>query len=346
MSGEIMDLLEHTAPALVEILRKEDVTEIAVNRPDTKIYVNTKGGWRNGESMNADSIIAAAKLFASGIGANFNEEGKTAILTATFDIDGSQKIRVAGLVGKFAPEGPTICIRKHSIRHLALKDIAVAVVREGREIEGEFEKEWEPYDYLAECLRRRRNILIAGGTDSGKTTFANAMLADSNCADGRRWLLIEDTQEIKIPEESNYVRFLAYPDDGVSADDLLKLSLRYRPDSIVVGEVRGGEAYYLVEAWGTGHEGGVSTIHANDARHALLRLQGLVLDGAPKELSEWSACAKIAAGVDVVVHVWRSNTTGRRRIGEIVAVGDTLLANGQLHPREIKIKKKEEPHHD
>jgi type IV secretion system protein VirB11 len=131
--------------------------------------------------------------------------------------------------------------------------------------------------WLAEAVRARANILVAGGTSTGKTTLTNALLAIA--AEGEdRIVLIEDTRELRC-DAANVVALRTAP--GVTMTDLVRSSLRLRPDRIPVGEVRGPEALDLLKAWGTGHPGGIGTIHAGSATAALHRLEQLILEAVP-----------------------------------------------------------------
>ena len=163
--------------------------------------------------------------------------------------------------------------------------------------------------YLGHAVQTRANILVAGGTSTGKTTLTNALLAVA--ADGQdRIILIEDTRELRC-DAANVVALRTAP--GVTMSDLVKSSLRLRPDRIPVGEVRGPEALDLLKAWGTGHPGGIGTIHAGTASAALHRLEQLILEAiahAPRAL--------IAETIDVIAVL-----TGRgpeRRLSELVRV--------------------------
>lgn len=159
----------------------------------------------------------------------------------------------------------------------------------------------------AQILRRavvdRKNILVAGGTSSGKTTLINALLAEMAALD-ERIILIEDTRELQCAA-ADTVALRTRP--GVAAmSDLVRSTLRLRPDRIIVGEVRGPEALDMLKAWNTGHPGGIATIHANSAHAALYRLEQLVAEGVvtvPRRL--------IAEAIDIVVFI-RGRGTGRR----------------------------------
>jgi pilus assembly protein CpaF len=171
---------------------------------------------------------------------------------------------------------------------------------------------------LLECVRdaveRRRNILISGGTSTGKTTFLTALAAF--ISDQERVLLIEDTSEIQM-SKPNLVRFEARREQpgipAVTIRDLLRATLRHRPDRIILGEVRGGEAFDLLQALNTGHSGTLSTIHANSAAQALSRFTSCVLQSGV-ELPYQAIGANIGDALHLVVHLKRRN--GQRVVAE------------------------------
>ena len=156
----------------------------------------------------------------------------------------------------------------------------------------------------------RRNILIAGGTSSGKTTLANALLAEMAHLD-ERVILIEDTRELQSPAADTVA--LRTRAGSVTMADLVRSTLRLRPDRIIVGEVRGGEALDMLKAWNTGHPGGIATIHANSAASALLRVEQLIQEAVvtvPRRL--------IAEAIDMVVFIAGRGTA--RRVDTIARV--------------------------
>ena len=164
---------------------------------------------------------------------------------------------------------------------------------------------------IQRAVGERQNILVVGGTTSGKTTLCNAVLAYmAEVAPEHRLVIIEDTPELQCASEN----VLAYRATGsVTMQQLLKTTMRRRPDRIIVGEVRGGEALALLKAWNTGHPGGVCTVHANDARAGLVRIEQLIA-----EVSITPMQALIAEAVDLIVSIGR--TPEGRRIREVVAV--------------------------
>ena len=163
---------------------------------------------------------------------------------------------------------------------------------------------------LRVAVERRNNIVIAGGTSSGKTTFTNALLAEA-AFEQDRIVILEDTRELNCLAP-NKVQLRTHP-GNTSLQDLVRSTLRLRPDRIIVGEVRGGEALDLLKAWNTGHPGGITTLHANSARGALQRLEQLTLEATrhvPFDL--------IAGAVNVVVFMSRAD--GNRRVEDAVRV--------------------------
>ncbi|MHB1279622.1 MAG: P-type conjugative transfer ATPase TrbB [Acidithiobacillus sp.] len=177
-------------------------------------------------------------------------------------------------------------------------------------------------DTLSDAVLSRKNILVSGGTGSGKTTLANALIDRiSTLSDiGTRIVIIEDTRELQCTAP-NVVQFLTDDDAGIDMTRLLKLTLRYRPDRILVGEVRDKAALALLKAWNTGHPGGIATLHANNPEAALLRLDQLCQEaGVPAQQT------LIHEAVDIVLQIARDpNHPAGRRISAILDVKDGVL---------------------
>ncbi|MGE0047741.1 MAG: P-type conjugative transfer ATPase TrbB [Acidithiobacillus sp.] len=168
----------------------------------------------------------------------------------------------------------------------------------------------EQREFLTGALAARKNILVSGGTGSGKTTLSNALIdvISSNSGADSRIVIIEDTRELQC-SAPNVVQFLTDDDAGIDMTRLLKLTLRYRPDRILVGEVRDKAALALLKAWNTGHPGGIATLHANNPEAALLRLDQLCQEaGVPSQKD------LIQEAVDVVIQIARDpeHPAGRR----------------------------------
>ena len=174
-------------------------------------------------------------------------------------------------------------------------------------------------DAIEEAVRERRNILVCGGTGTGKTTLANALLECSARLDGEhRIVVIEDTRELQVSARNVvYLR----TSDTIDMTRLLRATMRLRPDRIVVGEVRDGSALTLLKAWSTGHPGGVGTVHASDAEGALVRLGQLVQDAGVPPNPEL-----VADAVNVIVSICRTDTG--RRVQEVAAVHGWTTGTG------------------
>jgi pilus assembly protein CpaF len=227
--------------------------------------------------------------------------------------DGS---RVNAVVPPLAIDGPVLTIR----RFVAIASTLDDLVRLG----GLTSVAALEIERLVES---RANVIVSGGTSTGKTTLLAAALAASARAD--RILVLEDSAELPL-EHPHLVRLESRPTthegrNGISMRELVRTSLRMRPDRIIVGEVRGAEAYDLLQALNTGHGGSWSTIHANGAEEALLRLESMVLcagTGMPQPVVR----EQVARAVDAVVQLSRAD--GRRRVTSIVAVDAVARGDG------------------
>jgi type IV secretion system protein VirB11 len=170
----------------------------------------------------------------------------------------------------------------------------------------------------AEVIRRavvdRKNILVAGGTGSGKTTLVNAILAEPAFRSDRI-ILIEDTKELQCPAEDKVELLTKNTEPRVTMTDLLRMTLRLRPDRIIIGEVRGPEALAMLKAWNTGHPGGVATIHANSATEALQRIEDLV-----GEASQIIPKRSIASAVNLVIFIERLPRAAGRAVSAVSEV--------------------------
>jgi pilus assembly protein CpaF len=254
-----------------------------------------------GITISEQALCAAVKNIARRLGDDISEAKP--ILDSRLP-DGS---RVAAVLPPCSIDGITLTIRKFNTRHFTIADlIANATLSPNTAA------------FLREKVVNCQNILISGGTGTGKTTLLN-ILADF-IPDEERILLIEDTAELNI-RKSNLVRFETRREQsGLSAvtmRDLLRAALRHRPDRIIVGEVRGGEAFDLLQVLNTGHSGSLCTVHANSARQAIARFTDCILQSGV-ELPHRAILANIGSSVDLILHITR--VRGRRCISEIVSV--------------------------
>jgi pilus assembly protein CpaF len=291
-----------------DLLVDPTVTEVMVNGGGRRVFVERHGTVEPvpERALEVRNLTVAIKNIARACGDEISD--MQPILDARLE-DGS---RVAAMFPPCSVDGPTLTVRKFT-RRFALEDlVAVGTVTEA----------------LATLLRgavdRRQNILISGGTGTGKTTVLNALAETIPPED--RIVLIEETSEIRI-DKPNLVRFEArraqaplgqeVPVPAVSIADLVRATLRHRPDRIIVGEVRGAEAFDLLQALNTGHLGSLTTIHGNAAEQALTRLAHCVLT-ANVGLPHRSVREAIALAIHLVVHLARVG--GRRVVTEVVAV--------------------------
>ncbi|MEM0985113.1 MAG: P-type conjugative transfer ATPase TrbB [Pseudomonadota bacterium] len=275
-------------------LDADDVIEILANA-DGSIWIERAG---IGLARDTDTITAEAReriirLVASSIGEPCDRHAP--IVSAELPGTGE---RFEGLLPPVS-EAPCFAIRKAATTPFTLADcveqgaLAPAIA-----------------DALRHHLQCRSNILIAGGTSSGKTTFTNALLADSLLAEDRI-VILEDTRELRCSARN--VLALRTHREAATLTDLVRATMRLRPDRIVVGEVRGPEALDLLKAWNTGHPGGITTLHANSAEAALTRLEQLA-----GEATNASPATLISEAIQIVVFMSRRD--GRRQIEQAVRV--------------------------
>jgi type IV secretion system protein VirB11 len=249
-----------------------------------------------GVTISPENLTAALGTIAAMNGAELNEENP--IIECRLPFNGS---RVEGTIPPVSPEGPSMCVRKHTSAIFPLSQY----VSEGRIPD-------DAAEYLKKAIREAKNILVAGGTSSGKTTFVNSLMKELlEISPDDRLIVIEDTQELQCASR-NKQRFVAT--EKVTMRRLVKTAMRYRPDRIIIGEVRGGEALELLKSWNTGHPGGFSTVHANSARGALLRLEQLI-----GEVSVSPMSSLIAEAINVAVYMKEFGRAGRQ-VTEIIQV--------------------------
>lgn len=306
-------------PAIADALADPVVIEIMAN-PDGALRLDRLGEGRidTGVRMTPQDVERIVRLVADHVRAEVHPNAPIVSAELPMSPDGSGGERFEGLLPPIAT-APCFAIRKPAVKVHRLTDyIADGMLAPVQA------------DVLRRAVVDRKNILIAGGTSSGKTTFANALLAEMAGLD-ERIILIEDIRELQCAA-ADTVPLRTRP-GVVGMAELVRSTLRLRPDRIVVGEVRGAEALDMLKAWNTGHPGGIATLHANSAHAALYRLEQLVAEGVvtvPRRL--------IAEAIDLVVFI-RGRGVGRRieTVAEVTGLdGDGAYAVTDLNPPQLK----------
>jgi type IV secretion system protein VirB11 len=291
-------------PAIARLLEEPAVVEVMLN-PDGRIWVDrlSEGLADTGETMSPADGERIVRLVAHHVGAEVH--ARRPRVSAELPETGE---RFEGLLSPVVA-APAFAIRKPAVAVFTLDDYVATGIMTA-----------DQADTLRSAVQSRANILVAGGTSTGKTTLTNALLAEvAKGAD--RVVIIEDTRELQCAAP-NLVAMRTK--DGVATlSDLVRSSLRLRPDRIPIGEVRGSEALDLLKAWGTGHPGGIGTIHAGTPIGALRRLEQLIQEAVvtvPRAL--------IAETIDLVAVL--SGRGAQRRLAELVRV-DGLGLEGDYH---------------
>ena len=308
---------------LAPMLERPDVADIFVNKPG-EIWVETVGGAlerHDAPGMDDTALWRLARQIASLSHQGVSREHP--LLSAT--LPGGERVQI---IAPPATRGHlAMAVRKHVVNDLRLEDYDKAGAFSGVRLSGTSDSEaldtklaglldsGDTMGFLKLAVRGRKNIVIAGGASTGKTTFLNALLKE--VPPGERLILIEDAAEIQL-EHANAIGLLATRGEQgealVTVDDLVQASLRMRPDRIILGEVRGREAASFLRAVNTGHPGSITTVHADSPRGAVDQLSLLVLQ-AGLNLSRAEIGDYVRGIVDVFVQLTRSD--GRRRVSEI-----------------------------
>jgi pilus assembly protein CpaF len=284
------------------LILDQEISEIMVNGSG-RIFIERRGDLTEvpDARLTEKNLQVAVRNIARALGDDISEQQP--LLDSRLP-DGS---RVAAVIPPCSIGGTTLTIRKFQSNHFTADEL----VRIGS-LTGEL------LESLRAAIGSRQNILISGGTGTGKTTILNALA--SFIPETERIVLIEDTAEIQL-DKPNLVRFEARREQpglpAVAIRDLVRASLRHRPDRVLLGEVRGGEAFDLLQALNTGHSGSLSTIHANSAQQAITRLTSCVLQ-AGVELPYAAIRANIADAIQLLLHIERRGS--HRHVEELLRI--------------------------
>jgi P-type conjugative transfer ATPase TrbB len=286
---KVAALRQAMGPVIAEAMADRLVVEVMVN-PDGKIWIDRIGEGRSftGKSLAAADADRILRLLADHVGEVVTRDRPR--ISATLPETGER------FQGAFMPivASPAFAIRKRPEVVFTLEDYVAQEILTPAQAA-----------LLRTAAETRQNLLIAGGTGSGKTTLANAILAEPAFA-ADRVVLIEDTAELQCAAADKLEMLTKRTEPAVTMTDLVRDTLRLRPDRIIIGEVRDGSALDLLKAWNTGHPGGLATIHANSAAEALTRLEDLI-----GEVTQRVPYRAIAQAINLVVFIERT-PTGRR----------------------------------
>lgn len=307
---------------LEELLKDKDISEIMVNSSN-EIYVERKGkiSLSNAIFSSDQAVLDIIERIVSPIGRRIDESSP--MVDARLK-DGS---RVNAIIPPLAIKGPTITIRKFPEERLRIKNLI-----------GMDSVSNDMADFLESCVIHKKNVIISGGTGSGKTTLLNVL--SNFIPNGERVITIEDAAELKL-DHDHLISLESRPSNAegkgsVTIRDLVKNSLRMRPDRIVVGECRGAESLDMLQAMNTGHEGSLTTLHANTPRDALSRLETLVLM-AGMDLPLQAIREQIVSAIDIIVQQTRF-ACGTRKVTHITEV--TGIEGNTIQLQDIFLYKK------
>ncbi len=290
----IRKLQDALGAAICSALDDPSVVEVMLN-PDGQLFVERLG---EGVARMGDLQSGAAEIIIGSVAHALQTEADQdrPIISGELPIGGH---RFEGLLPPVV-SAPSFTIRRRASRLIPLDDyVRSGVMRADQSA------------LIQHAVAERLNIVVSGGTGSGKTTLANAVIAEIvAAAPDHRLLILEDTAEIQCAAENSVS---LHTTDSVDMAKLLKSSMRLRPDRIIVGEVRDGAALTLLKAWNTGHPGGITTIHANSAQSALRRLEQLTAEASQQPMHE-----VIGEAVDLVISIAR--TPKGRQVQDVVRV--------------------------
>lgn len=303
---------------VMQFLKDDSVTEIMINGPK-EIFIERAGKTERTNVVFEDdaSVLAAVRNISQFVGRPIDEEHP--FLDARLP-DGS---RIHAVVPPIARGGTTVAIRKFSKTKLELKDLITkgALTPEAAR-------------FLDVCLYLKKNLIVSGGTGSGKTTILGILAG--RCAPDQRILVLEDSAELKI--HNNHVVFMEarpaneYGKGEVTLGHLVKSSLRMRPDRVIIGEVRSGEALDLINSMNTGHSGSMGTVHANNPRECLVRLETLCMMTSA-EVPVQAIRAQVASAINIVIQLSRMQD-GSRKVTHI-SEGLGMDLNGNYLTQDI-----------
>ncbi|MEK7849442.1 MAG: ATPase, T2SS/T4P/T4SS family, partial [Candidatus Omnitrophota bacterium] len=295
---------------LEELIRNQDITDIMVNNKD-QIYIEQHGKIEltSKKFISDDQVRVVIERIIAPLGRRIDES--VPMVDARLP-DGS---RVNAIIPPLSLTGPTLTIRKFAREHYTVEDLITRFYSLDRSIA----------DFLSACVMARKNVIVSGGTGSGKTTFLNIL--STFIPNDERIVTIEDAAELRLNQE-HWVRLESRPPNiegkgAITIRDLFRNCLRMRPDRIIIGECRGGEVLDMLQAMNTGHDGSMTTIHANSTRDVLSRLDSMILMSGV-ELPIRAIREMTASAIDLVVQTARLSDGSRKviQVTEIAGMDD------------------------
>jgi pilus assembly protein CpaF len=303
---------------LEELLRDPTVTDILVNAPD-EVYIEREGVLEESPVRFRDGrhVRRVIERIVGRVGRRIDD------LSPLVDARLPDGSRVNAVIPPLAVKSPTLSVRRFGERPLQLDDLLARDTLTS-----------EMADFLNACVRAKLNIIISGGTGTGKTTLLNVL--SRAISQRERVITIEDTVELRL-QQRHVVGLESRPPnlDGkgeVTMRHLVRNALRMRPDRIIVGECRGGEALDMLQAMNTGHEGSMTTLHANSPRDALTRLETMLMMGGVENLPIRVMRRMIVSAINLLVHVDRMQGGGRKisEITEVVGMEGDIITTQEL----------------
>lgn len=296
-------------------LEDDSIIEIMLN-PDGNLWIDHLAKGMEKIEKHTCSAQAAIHTIASYLNTNITVVNP--VLECNLPIDGSRFEAVIAPV----TENPSFTIRKKAKKIFTLDEYeAKGILRKTNLTLSKISipDNLNVKEILEFCIKNKKNILISGGTGSGKTTLTNALIDTmSILTPNDRIIIIEDALEIQCKSKNNVIFRSDRFNENMSTNRLLAVTMRYRPDRIIVGEVRGKEALTLLKSWNTGHPGGISTIHADSALSTLTRLESLINESEDVRGSDIRSL--IGETVDVIINISKTGSEAGRNIQEIIEV--------------------------
>lgn len=315
--------LDYFLDPIKTFLQDDSVTEIMVNGHD-EIFVERQGQLEetNARFESADALLSAVHNVAQYVGREIDE------LRPILDARLPNGSRVHAVIPPSARRGTYLTIRKFSRERLTLQDL----INYGSISESARE-------FLELCIRLRKNIIVSGGTGTGKTSLLNAL--SKAIPEEERVVVIEDSSELRLSQKHClYLESQQGDSQGrgkLTIRQLFVASLRMRPDRILVGEVRGGEALDMIQSMLSGHSGSLTTVHANSARDALIRLETLSLM-SDVSIPVYVARAQVASAIHLIVQIARFSEDGSRKI---VGISEIVgLQNGEYQIQDLYVSRR------